>query len=147
MSATEIPIRIVSRGDVALLQAFVLRYRIFALEQEVAPEIELDDEDYTAVHCVAEWEDRVIGTLRILQRPGYTKIGRVAVDSRWREHGVGRRLMDFAHGHILQSLSPHVRLHAQTTVQGFYESLGYTAWGETFLEDGILHIEMRRTLG
>ncbi|MBI2423490.1 MAG: GNAT family N-acetyltransferase [Candidatus Hydrogenedentes bacterium] len=138
--------RVAARGDGALLEAFALRYRVFAHEQNVTPEIELDDEDRTAAHCVAEMDGRVVGTLRILDRPGYTKIGRVAVDAAWRKHGIGQQIMEFAHAVIRERHAPQVVLHAQTAVRRFYERLGYTVCGEEFLEDGIAHIEMRKRL-
>ena len=37
-------------------------------------------------------------------------------------------------------------LHAQTHALGFYERLGYTAYGAEFPEAGIAHRAMRRAL-
>ena len=42
---------------------------------------------------------------------------------------------------------PHGRdLEAQTHALGFYERLGYEAYGEEFLDAGIGHLAMRRKL-
>ena len=42
---------------------------------------------------------------------------------------------------------PTVRLSAQTYLQAFYESLGFTPVGESYLEDNIPHVEMLRVVG
>jgi len=39
-----------------------------------------------------------------------------------------------------------VLLHAQTSVRAFYEKFGYIAHGQVFLEAGISHISMRKSL-
>ncbi|WP_181796776.1 GNAT family N-acetyltransferase, partial [Streptomyces sp. WELS2] len=39
-----------------------------------------------------------------------------------------------------------VDLHAQTQALGFYERLGYTAYGPRFQDAGIPHRAMRRAL-
>lgn len=38
------------------------------------------------------------------------------------------------------------KLHAQVSVSGFYERLGYQAHGDVFVEADIPHQEMRRPL-
>ncbi|MYS14106.1 GNAT family N-acetyltransferase, partial [Streptomyces sp. SID4982] len=40
-----------------------------------------------------------------------------------------------------------VDLHAQTRALGFYERLGYTAYGPEFQDAGSAHRAMRRPLG
>jgi predicted GNAT family N-acyltransferase len=39
-----------------------------------------------------------------------------------------------------------VELHAQVSACGFYERAGYTAVGEEYVEAGIAHVTMRRSL-
>jgi predicted GNAT family N-acyltransferase len=39
-----------------------------------------------------------------------------------------------------------ITLHARAHVAGFYEKLGYTPYGEPFVEVGIPHVHMRRRL-
>jgi hypothetical protein len=39
-----------------------------------------------------------------------------------------------------------VRLHAQNYVKDFYSKCGYLEYGDTFLEAGILHVEMEKDI-
>lgn len=71
---------------------------------------------------------------------------KLAVAKRVRGLGVGVALVgaieDAARGLGLVA----VDLHAQTHALGFYERLGYVAYGPEFADAGIAHRAMRRTL-
>ena len=127
--------------------AIDVRMQVFVAEQSVPPEEELDDADASATHAIALHQGQVIATGRLVVREDATaQIGRMAVRQPWRRHGVG--------GLILQSLEEEARaqgltqavLHAQEYVKSFYAGHGYREHGETFLEVGIPHIEMRKQL-
>jgi len=70
-------------------------------------------------------------------------LGRVAVRAEYRRLGLGRDVMSRALV-FCDSRWPAVRLSAQLYLKPFYESLGFTAVGESYLEDDIPHIEMLR---
>ena len=84
-------------GDWATLgrDATALRTAVFVQEQGIAPEIELDALDATAVHAVAY--NRLglpVATGRLLQdAPGEARIGRMAVDRVLRGQRWGRMVM------------------------------------------------------
>ena len=127
--------------------AIDVRMQVFVAEQSVPPEEELDEADATAIHAVALYQGQAIGTGRLVVREdAAAQIGRMAVRQTWRRHGVG--------GLILQTLEEEARaqglttsvLHAQEYVKSFYAAHGYHEHGETFLEVGIPHIEMRKQL-
>ena len=61
----------------------------------------------------------------------------------FRRRGLARELMKLALT-FCDSRWPAIRLSAQTYLQPFYESLGFTATGAPYLEDNIPHIEMLR---
>ncbi len=73
-------------------------------------------------------------------------LGRLAVAGQARGLGVGvalvRAIEDAARARGLAA----VDLHAQTHALGFYERLGYEAYGPEYLEAGIPHQGMRRSL-
>ena len=122
-----------------------LRTAIFVVEQE-CPYQEVDQKDIDSWHLEVAAHGMLIGTLRVLP-PGVSykecSIGRVAVQRNYRNAGLGRQLMRVAL-EFCDARWPAVRLSAQTYLQSFYESLGFTAVGEPFLEDEIPHIEMLR---
>jgi len=121
-----------------------IRRKVFIEEQQVPEELEWDDEDALSCHVLAVAENGMpIGTGRLL-RDGH--IGRMAVLKEWRRKGVGGALM--SHLLRLARASRHevVRLHAQTHAAGFYAKHGFVAEGGEFMEAGIPHVVMSRTL-
>ena len=137
--------RIIEIDDGSMLMPDVagLRHEVFVVEQGVPAELEMDEFDQCAIHLVALHDDRVVGTLRILEEGGVAKIGRVAVRAALRGSGIGSRLMHRAAAIISDRGFSEIVLHAQVSVQPFYQRLGYVAEGDLFEEAGIPHIAMR----
>ncbi|MDQ1011353.1 putative GNAT family N-acyltransferase [Streptomyces sp. V4I23] len=139
---------------------FAVRKEVFVAEQRVPEDIEYDAhdaEDAGTVHVLAVRADGVpLGTGRLLHgaaaadRTGgdltVGSLGRLAVTRDARGLGVGvalvRAIEDAARDRGLAA----VDLHAQTHALGFYERLGYEAYGAEFLDAGIPHRSMRRDL-
>jgi len=109
------------------------------------------------VHVLAVRDDGVaLGTGRLLFGPRAAEkvggdltlgsLGRLAVAEEARGLGVGvalvRAIEDAARARGLAA----VDLHAQTHALGFYERLGYEAYGPEYLEAEIPHQGMRRAL-
>ncbi|MFG3125510.1 GNAT family N-acetyltransferase [Streptomyces sp. NPDC048208] len=154
-----VPFTVRVAGDPADREAcFAVRKDVFVGEQGVPQDIEYDAYDASAVHVLAVDEDGVpLGTGRLLHgeaaaaRTGgdasVGSLGRLAVTRRARGLGVGaalvRAIEDAARGLGLTA----VDLHAQTRALGFYERLGYTAYGPEFQDAGIAHRAMRRPIG
>ncbi|MFG2473291.1 GNAT family N-acetyltransferase [Streptomyces fagopyri] len=136
---------------------FAVRKEVFVGEQGVSEDIEYDAYDAGALHVLAVRDDGTpLGTGRLLYGeaaaaktggdPSAGSLGRLAVKKEARGLGVGVALVgaieDAARARGLTS----VDLHAQTHALGFYERLGYVAYGEEFLDAGIDHRAMRKTL-
>jgi predicted GNAT family N-acyltransferase len=127
-------------------EAFALRFEVFVDEQGVPRELEVDELDPSATHLVAIRDDRVIGTLRILDHGAAAKVGRVAVRARARRDGIGSRLMEHAAALAADRGFAEIIVHAQLAVVGFYRRLGYVAEGDEFEDAGIPHIAMRKKI-
>ncbi|MDT0435320.1 MULTISPECIES: GNAT family N-acetyltransferase [Streptomyces] len=159
MSGSAYTVRIV--GDLADREAaFAVRKEVFVGEQGVPEDLEYDAFDEPgadAVHLLAVRDDGLpLGTGRLLYGPtaadrtgGDTTVGslgRLAVTAHARGLGVGvalvRAIEDVARARGLTA----VDLHAQTRALGFYEGLGYEAYGPEYPEAGIPHRAMRRAL-
>lgn len=123
--------------------AFALRREVFVWEQKVPEEEEHDAYDVEATHFVALAEGEVVGTLRLIALPEHTKIGRVAVRQAFRGRGVARRMMTAAMAHARAQGQDRLYLTAQSDKLGFYESLGFAAFGPEFLDGGMPHRAMR----
>ena len=128
--------------------AAALRTAVFVQEQGIAPEIELDALDATALHAIAY--NRLglpVATGRLLQpAPGEGRIGRMAVDRAVRGQCWGRMLLDALVEAARERGDTQVTLHAQRSAEGFYRRAGFEVAGEPYEEAGIAHITMRRAL-
>ncbi|MFZ2237261.1 MAG: GNAT family N-acetyltransferase [Dokdonella sp.] len=117
-----------------------IREQVFIVEQNVPAIAEWDDVDAQSLHVIArDGDGRPIGTGRL--NPRHT-IGRVAVVSSWRGRGVGNALMQALLGAARERGIPRVELHSQTHASGFYERLGFVAFGDEYLECEIPHRSM-----
>ncbi|MBX9465163.1 MAG: GNAT family N-acetyltransferase [Aquamicrobium sp.] len=123
--------------------AFALRREVFIVEQGVPEEEEHDADDLTATHVVAIVEGAVVATLRILWKPEHAKFGRVAVSRSQRGRKLGARLIRFAIEHAREKGQPRCYLESQSDKTGFYERLGFTSYGEEFMDAGIPHLRMK----
>ena len=139
--------RIAGPGDVE--SAFEVRRRVFIDEQGVDPDVEWDGRDDIAVHAVALIGWNAIGTGRLVPTddPRVMRIGRVAVVSEHRREGVGASILGALEDRAHADGADRAVLHAQTYVKSFYSAHGYVEEGEPFVEAGIEHIAMSKSLG
>ena len=140
---SEITVRLVETEE-DMEAAVGIRFRVFVDEQSVPPEIELDEYDVVATHAVALLDGVAIGTGRAIVEGGSARIGRMAVDLQHRRGGVGGLILRFLEEETKELGATEFVLHAQEYVKAFYASHGYEEHGDTFLEAGIVHVEMRK---
>ncbi|MCX5114242.1 GNAT family N-acetyltransferase [Streptomyces sp. NBC_00378] len=144
-------------GEQDLAACFLVRKDVFVGEQDVPEEIEYDEYDAVALHVIALAADgSALGTGRLLHGPAAAaktggdpavgSLGRLAVTRAARGLGVGAALVRAIEDAARELGLAAVDLHAQTHALGFYERLGYEAYGPEFPDAGIPHRAMRRTL-
>jgi predicted GNAT family N-acyltransferase len=126
--------------------AVALRQRVFCEEQGVPRTLELDGRDGEAIHIVALRGGDVIGTCRVLLDGSTAKLGRLAVASGERGRGLGTRLLRTAEREARIAGAGRVALHAQEQARELYAANGYRPYGEQFVEAGIPHVAMEKTL-
>jgi predicted GNAT family N-acyltransferase len=134
------------RGDAERRAALALRHEVFVDEQGVPPELEIDEHDATALHLVALDGGRIVGTCRLVDAADRAKFGRLVVAREARGAGIGRALLDEAERRARALGRERIVLAAQTSAMSLYERAGYTARGEVFLDAGIEHLTMEKTL-
>ncbi|WP_198586851.1 GNAT family N-acetyltransferase [Glycomyces xiaoerkulensis] len=120
-----------------------LRQDVFVVEQHCAyPDLDDNDTDPATVHFWAGDGAAPVACLRLLRDPEGRRIGRVCCTPSERGQGLSGKLLTAA----LQEAGPEVEivLDSQTYAAGFYRRFGFVEDGEEFLEDGILHVPMRR---
>lgn len=92
---------------------------------------------------MAVLEGEVVGTLRLIDRPEHLKIGRVAVRLAFRGRGIARQMIAAAMQHGTSAGRDRFYLTAQSDKLGFYEALGFVAFGPEFIDGGMPHRAMR----
>lgn len=125
-----------------------VRVEVFVDEQSVPLELEVDSDDTSAQHWLAESNDgQSIGCVRLVSTAGGSgKIGRLAVVKEWRSRGIAQQLMATTENYARKSGLGRLKLDAQLQAQGFYEKLGYCAEGDIFDDAGIPHRRMVKAL-
>lgn len=125
-----------------------LRVDVFVVEQN-CPYPELDEKDLhpQTRHIVLKKGDKVIAYARVLAPDvgfeGFPGIGRVCVSQTARRLGLGVVLVEKTLS-VVRDLWPATDIHisAQCYLQQFYQSMGFKAASEPYLEDDIPHMKM-----
>jgi ElaA protein len=130
----------------AILQ---LRSEVFVVEQECVYQ-DVDDKDQKALHVMGYKNNKLVAYARIFQPGDYfdlASIGRVVVKDSERKNKYGYLIMQASvkaiKAHYNESI---IKISAQCYLEKFYNDLGFKQKGEPYLEDGIPHIAMIKTL-
>lgn len=124
-----------------------IRKTVFQQEQQVEPELDFDGKDEICLQLVAYLDGEAIGTTRVRYLGRKTaKIERLAVLPNARGQGIAKKLMTKALEVTAEQNINAVIIHAQEYIKSLYEQLGFEQDGEVFLEAGIHHVKMRKSL-
>ena len=121
-----------------------LRIEIFVVEQCCYYQ-ELDNEDKKAFHVSIYNDGIIVAVGRIIPNihNKEVKIGRIAVKMEHRKKGLANKIMKDIMNFISKKYKNFsVLLSAQTYLIEFYQLFGFKEIGNTYLEDGIEHINM-----
>lgn len=125
-------------------QVMLVRMAVFVVEQGVPEDIERDAFDVVSRHAIARDEaGAVVATGRLLP-DGH--IGRMAVAASLRGKGVGGAVLEALVAEAARAGLAVVALNAQVHALAFYRRHGFAEYGDVFMEAGIPHRAMRRTL-
>ena len=122
---------------------------MFVVEQKCAYQ-DVDGQDLSGdtLHVMGWQDDKLVAYARLLDpesQGGDVVIGRVIIAPQGRGQKLGHRLLEVALENIEEYWSGQpIFMSAQAHLQSFYEQHGFRAEGETYLEDDIPHIGMRR---
>jgi len=122
---------------------YALRHEVFVLEQGVPLAEERDALDAQATHLLATDAEQPVGAARIVFLDDTAKIGRVCVLKPARGTGLGADLIEAAVS--IARKTPGItraKLGSQLHAIGFYEKLGFQAFGPVYDDAGIDHRDM-----
>ncbi|MFI5156822.1 MAG: GNAT family N-acetyltransferase [Chitinophagales bacterium] len=126
----------------AMLQ---LRNEVFIVEQH-CPYQDMDNKDPYCHHLMCWSEKKLVAYTRLVPPEisyAESSIGRVVSSPSVRRTGIGKILISKSID-LLKALYPGVsiKIGAQLYLKEFYESFSFKQTSETYIEDGIPHIEM-----
>ena len=128
-----------------LYELLALRAEVFVVEQDCAYQ-DPDGKDFHALHVLGRLQGQLVSYARVYSadKPEqWVNIGRIVVKPSHRSMGLGKEIVLASEAAAKNHYQDHkIKLSAQSYLQKFYNELGYISSGETYLEDGIPHIEM-----
>jgi ElaA protein len=122
-----------------------LRSTVFVVEQNCVYQ-DIDNKDQKALHVIGEFDNKIVAYSRLFKPGDYFDlacIGRVVIKEDYRDKKWGHLLVQEG----IKAISKHysenrIKISAQLYLKKFYETNGFVAQGEVYLEDDIEHIEM-----
>ncbi len=130
--------KIVTTQD-EMLKAYSIRSIVFIEEQNCPYEIEVDGQDFSAMHVLGEIDNEPFGTGRIRFLGEFVKLERLAIRKAYRGKGYGNRLIEFMIKIARENGYRKIKLHAQTQALDFYLKHGFKPKGDFFFEADIEH--------
>lgn len=124
-----------------------LRSEIFVVEQNCVF-LDIDGKDLSCQHLMLYQNKELMAYARIVPAGlSFTEpsIGRIVSSHAARGKGFGRQLVSLAIANCqrLYGNKP-IKIGAQLYLKSFYESFGFVIYGEEYLEDDIVHVDMIR---
>jgi predicted GNAT family N-acyltransferase len=126
--------------------AFSVRKIVFVGEQNVPEEEEIDEYDKTATHFVLYENKEPVGAGRFRIVDNLGKVERICVLKTQRGTGAGKAVMEAIENHAASKGITTLKLNAQTHAISFYSKLGYEVVSDEFLDAGIPHKTMKKSI-
>lgn len=130
-----------------LYEILQLRSEVFVVEQNCVYQ-DIDGKDQKAIHILGYYEGVLAAYSRLFKPNEYfadSSIGRLIVKASHRDKKLGHDLLRTSMVTIKELFNEtNITISAQLYLQKFYEGHGFVTVGESYLEDDIPHIEMRK---
>ncbi|KSU62969.1 acetyltransferase [[Bacillus] enclensis] len=136
----------IAQSESQFEEVFSVRKTVFVQEQNVPLEEEIDEHENQSTHFILYDGDRPAGAGRFRLLDGIGKVERICVLKSLRGKGAGREIMQAIEQYAAGRSISKLKLNAQTYAIPFYERLGYEVVSEEFMDAGIPHRTMIKTI-
>ena len=133
--------RIVESHD-DLIKVMSIRAIVFIEEQNCSYSIEVDGQDFCALHILGELDGEPFAAGRMRFMGDCVKFERLAIRKSYRGKGYGNKLLEFMMDTAREKGFRKYKLHAQTQALDFYKKHGFVEKGDVFYEADIEHMMM-----
>ncbi len=128
-----------------LYELLQLRTEVFVIEQNCVFQ-DMDGTDDKALHLMGREQGQLIAYTRCYDKGikyAEASIGRVITRGSARRSGLGHVLMQESIARVCEAFGTQpIRIGAQERLERFYLRNGFIKASDTYMEDGIPHIEM-----
>ncbi len=127
---------------------YALRRDVFETEQNIPRPLDRDPFDFNADHVVVfDEKGTCVGTGRIVRMDARTaQVGRMAVAKDVRKTGVGALVLEALERMAAMRGLTDLVVASQLPAEAFYANRGFARQGEPFLDQGVPHVMMKKTL-
>lgn len=127
--------------------AFSVRKKVFVEEQGIPLHLELDEHDESAIHFIVKDQDQTIAAARLRKfEDKVGKVERVCVLQQYRGKKLGLLIMQIVEAYAIEQGLKKLKLHAQSYATPFYGKLNFQITSPEFLDAGIPHRAMEKSL-
>ncbi|WP_085521683.1 GNAT family N-acetyltransferase [Tuberibacillus sp. Marseille-P3662] len=126
--------------------ALNVRNEVFVHEQNVPADLEIDEFEDDSTHFVTYEQDKPIGAGRLRHIDQVGKVERICVLKAYRGHKVGQAIMCAIESSAKKQGFHTLKLNAQNHAIKFYQQLGYDVCSDEFMDAGIPHVQMTKSL-
>ena len=132
-----------------------MRLEVYCAEQGIDMLVEFDGSDEVpagapeaATHYLLYGQNQeAMATGRyVLHADGVARIGRMVTLKPFRGQGYGRQVLDFIIEDLKKQGITKTYLSAQLTAADFYKKADFVMSGEPYIQSGLPHVKMTRTL-
>ena len=117
-----------------------IRHKVFVIGQNCPAELEWEFEE-ESTHFLVLKDDNAIATARYRKTSNGYKLERFAVLDKYQGRGYGHIILNRILDELINT-KEKIYLHAQSQVISFYEKMGFSKYGDEFVEAGIKHYKM-----
>ncbi|MBL7052248.1 MAG: GNAT family N-acetyltransferase [Candidatus Marinimicrobia bacterium] len=123
-------------------QVFDIRRIVFVIGQDCPPREEFDGLDDDAIHFIAFYGEKLVGTARLREVDEQYKLERIAVLEKFRGFNIGTEIVKTMLNFCKSKKNLPVYLHSQEYAIQYYKKFGFSEIGEQFFEANIPHRKM-----
>ena len=105
------------------------------------------DLEYNQIHFVGFIDNEIVANLSLVPKEnGSIKMRQVCVKNSFQKKGLGKEIVQFSEKWAQENKYTHIFCHARKSALNFYLKLEYKIEGEKFIEVGLEHNLLAKTL-
>jgi GNAT superfamily N-acetyltransferase len=146
-SNRDLILRPIEWGGDDYLEVLKLRYLVLRKPLGLCFSPEDCEHEKSELHYAAFTNNRLIASILLVPQNACCKMRQVAVHPDYQGLGIGTKFLSYIENEAKSKYFNFIYCHAREQAINFYLKNSYEAYGDYFLEVGIQHVKMRKSLG